>query len=105
MSSRFDVLLHGGEADGSLFVGHALEGPPPATIEVAVGGQLGPSLLDLSDDALELDEHVVVYELEGLGYVCGRPGGCRQVAMYRPPVSELDTLRRRRPRRLDDVVA
>jgi hypothetical protein len=97
----FDVSLHGGEADGAYFSGHALEG---RRVEVAVGSDVGPALLDLPGDALELGEHVVVYELDGLGHVCGR-GGCHVVASYVPPASELELLRRRRPRRPEDVVA
>lgn len=101
--SGFDVAVHGGEADGAYFEDHALTGTPPARIEVAVGGLSEVVLLDLPDDELEFGEHVIVYELDGIGHMCGGRGGCRSIARYRLPDSELDVLRRRRPRSADDV--
>jgi len=100
--SSFDIVLRGGEADGAYFAGHALRGRMPAQIRIAVGSDVGPALLDLPEDALELGEHVVIYELEGAGHVCGR-GGCRKVAYYALSVGELSGLRRQRPRSRDDV--
>lgn len=100
------IALSGGEADGAWFEDHALEGRPPQTIEVAVGGELGPALLDLPNDLLELDEHVLVYELSSVAFICGRRrSDSGHVAVYVPPSSELDARRRRRPRSSDDVVA
>lgn len=82
----FDVACSGGDANGAWFSGHALTGKPPQTIEVAVGSDAGPALLDLPDDELELGERIVVYELHGVAIVCsrGRGGCCRNVATYRP---------------------
>jgi hypothetical protein len=101
--ATFDVMCHGGEADGAYSSGHALTGSPPQQISIAVGGDTGPALLDLPDDTVELGEHVVVYELDSIGHICGRPGGCRSVAGYTPPAGELAHRRRQRPRSPEDV--
>lgn len=84
--NAFVVALEGGPATGAWFEGHQLQGDPPPVVEIAVGSDTGPALLDLPDDGLELGERIERYRLRSVGIVCTRGRGrcCQRVATYEP---------------------
>lgn len=84
--AEYVVALQGGDASGAWFEGHALPEPPPATVEIAIGGEAGPALLDLPDDELELGERLERYAFKSIAIICtrGRRGCCQRVATYVP---------------------
>jgi hypothetical protein len=88
----FEIALVGGDAHGAWFSGHALTGPPPETIPVAVGICGAAALLDLPDDQLELGERLLTYVLSGTAFVCDSRTNGRSVyvATYVPQEEGLD---------------